>query len=179
MKRNWLLYILVCSMGLNLGTIASFAYWRYGGQPGLDQKHQAAPLPFRELTRSLNLGPEQRQIFRGLLPDHQQRITEMRLDQAQRRQELLEILQEGAPSWPAMQAKIREISELQGKLEAEMVQFSLKFRNCLKPEQQVAFLEFMEHHLLAGQGGKGRAHGPWDPRGRPGAKVRGIDRRPH
>jgi Spy/CpxP family protein refolding chaperone len=179
MKRDWLIYILVCSMGLNLGTVASFAYWRYGGQQGLDQKHQASPLPFRELTRSLNLGPEQRQIFRGLLPDHQQRVGELRLSLAQRHQELLEMLQEGAPSWSAMQSKIREISELQGKLEAEMVQFSLKFRNCLKPEQKIAFMKFMEQHLLAGQGGKGRAHGPWGPRGRPGTNVRGNDRRSH
>jgi Spy/CpxP family protein refolding chaperone len=175
MKRNWLVYILVCSMGLNMGIIASFAYWRYGGQPGLDLKQPASPLPFRELTRALNLGPEQCQIARGLLPEHQQRIGELRLGLAQKRQELFELLQAGEPSWPAIQDKTREISELQGKLEVEMVQFYLKFRNCLKPEQRIAFMEFMEHHLLAGQGGKGRAHGPWGPRGRPGAKVGGID----
>ena len=175
MKRNWLIHILVCSMGLNMGIIASFAYWRYGAQPGLDLKHPASPLPFRELTRSLNLGPEQRQIIRGLLPAHQQRIGELRLGLAQRRQELFAILQEGASSWPAVKDKTREISDLQGKVEAEMVQFCLKFRNCLKPDQKIAFMEFMEHHLLTGQGGKGRAHGPWGPRGRPGARVRGID----
>ena len=125
MKRNWLIYILVCSMGLNMGIIASFAYWRYGGQPGLDLKHPASPLPFRELTRSLNLGPEQGQIARGLLPEHQQRIGELRLGLAQKRQELFELLQTGEPSWPAIQDKTREISELQGKLEVEMVQFFL------------------------------------------------------
>jgi Spy/CpxP family protein refolding chaperone len=163
MKRNWLTYILVCSMGLNLGIFASFAYWRYSSQPGLDLKHLASPLPFRELTRSLNLGPEQRQIIRGHLPDHQQRIGELRLGLAQRRQELLEMLQAGEPSWSAIQDKTREISDLQGKLEVEMVQFSLNFRNCLKPEQKIAFMELMEHHLLAGQSGKGRAHRPGGP----------------
>lgn len=175
MKRNWLIFILVGSMGLNLGTIASFAYWRYGGQQGLDLKHPASPLPFRELTRSLNLGPEQGQIARGLLPEHQQRIGELRLDLAQKRQELFELLQAGEPSWPAVKDKTREISELQGKLEAEMVQFYLKFRNCLKPEQKIAFMGIMEHHLLAGQAGKGRTHGSWGPRGRSGARVGGVD----
>ncbi len=177
MKRNWLIYILVCSMGLNMGAIASFAYWRYGGQTGVDLKHPAPapPLPFRELTRSLNLGPEQRQIIHGLLPKHQLRIDELRLGLAQRRQELLELLQADEPSWPAVHEKTREISDLQGKLEVEMVQFSLNFRNCLKPEQKIAFMELMEHHLLAGRGGKGRAHGPGGPRGRSGARVRGID----
>jgi len=164
MKRNWLIYILVCSMGLNMGIIASFAYWRYGGQPGIDLKHPASPLPFRELTRSLNLAPEQRQIIRGLLPAHQQRIGQLRLGLAQRRQELFGILQEGAPSWPAVKDKTRKISELQGELEAEMVQFCLKFRNHLQPEQKIVFMEFMEHRLLAGRGGKGGTHGPWNPR---------------
>ncbi len=175
MQRNWLIYILVCSMLLNMGTIASFAYWGYVGQPGLDLKHSASPLPFRELTSSLNLGPEQCQITRDLPPEHQQRMGELRLGLAQKRQELFEILQAGEPSWSAIQDKIREISDLQGKVEVETVEFFLKFRNCLKPEQKIAFMEFMEHHLLAGQGGKGRAHGPGGPRGRSGARVRGID----
>lgn len=155
MKRNWLIYILVCSMGLNMWIIASFTYWRHGGQSELDLKHPASPLPFRELTRSLNLAPEQRQIIRGLLPEHQQRIGELRLGLAQRRQELFGILQEGAPSWPAVKDKTRKISELQGALEAEMVQFCLKFRNHLQPEQKIVFMKFMEHRLLAGRGGKG------------------------
>ena len=175
MKRNWLIYILVCSMGLNMGLIASFPYWRYGGQPGLDLKHPASPLPFGKLTRSLNLEPEQRQIARGLLPAHQQRIGELRLGLAQKRQELFEMLQAGELSLSAMQDKIGEISDLQGKLEVEMVQFFLGFRNCLKPEQKIAFMEFMEHHLLAGPGGKGRGHGSWGRRGRSGARVGGID----
>ncbi|MHB8066664.1 MAG: Spy/CpxP family protein refolding chaperone [Desulfobaccales bacterium] len=175
MKRNWLFYILVCSLGLNMGIVASFAYWRYGGQPGLDLKHQASPLPFGKLTHFLNLEPEQSQIARGLLPAHQQRIGELRLGLAKQRQELLEMLKEGAPAWPAMQDKIKAISDQQGELEAETVQFILKFRNCLKPEQKIALLEFMEHHLLADQGGKGRAHGPWGRRGRSGARVGGID----
>ncbi len=173
MKRNWLVFILVCSLLLNMWIIASFAYWRHGSQPELDLKHLASPLPFRELTRSLNLGPEQRQIIRGLLPEHRTRIAELRLGLAQKRQELYEILQAGEPSWSAVHDKIREIRDLQGKLEMEMVQFFLGFGNYLKPEQRIAFMKFMEHHLLPGQGGKGRGHGPGGPRGR--SRVGGID----
>jgi Spy/CpxP family protein refolding chaperone len=127
------------------------------------------------LMGSLNLGPEQCQITRGLLPEHQQRIGELRLGMAQRRRELFEIIQAGEPSWSAVQDKIREISDLQGKLEMETVQFFLGFRNCLNPEQKIAFMEFMGHHLLAGQRGKGRGHGPGGPRGRSGTRVGGID----
>jgi Spy/CpxP family protein refolding chaperone len=171
MKRNWLIYILVCSMLLNMGIIASFAYWPLGGEPGSDRKNQAAALPFRELTCSLNLGSEQRQTIRCLLPEHRQRIDELRRGLAQRRQELFEILQVGEPSWPVAQNKIKEIEDLQGRVEMEMVQFFLGFRNCLKPEQKTLFIGFMAHHLISGQGGKGRSHGPRGPRGRPGAGI--------
>jgi Spy/CpxP family protein refolding chaperone len=175
MKRNWLIYILVCSVGLSMGMIASFAYRRYDRRPGLELKHPAPSLPFQELMCSLNLGPEQSQIIGGLLPEHQQRIGELRLGLAQRRLELFEILQAREPSWSAMRDKIRQISDLQGKLEIEMMQFFLRLRNCLKPEQKIAFKEFLEHHLLDGQLGKGRGHGPWRPRGRSGARVKGTD----
>jgi len=165
MKRNWLIYILACSMLLNIGIIASFAYWRSGTQPGLDPKPFAPR--FRELTCSLNLEPEQRQMIRGLLPEHRQRIDELRLSLAQRRQELFEILQAGEPSWPAVQDKIRQIRDLQGKLEMEMVQFFLGFRNCLKPGQKIVFMQYLQNHLAV-QHGKGRSQGPGGPRGRPG-----------
>ncbi|RJR41292.1 MAG: periplasmic heavy metal sensor [Deltaproteobacteria bacterium] len=175
MKRNWLFFILICSVGLNLGMVASFAYWRYGSQPGVNLKYTASPLSFRELTSPLNLTPEQLQIIRGLLPEHQRRIGDLRLGLTQRRQELLAMLQAKDPSWSDMQDKIREISELQGKLEMETVQFFLGFQNSLKPEQKIALMMFMEHRLLAGRGGKGRRHGPWGPRGRSGPKARGMD----
>jgi len=160
MKRNWLIYILACSMFLNMGIIASFAYWRSGTQPGLSP-------PFRELTCSLNLGLEQRQMIRSLLPEHRQRIDKLRRGLAQRRQELYELLQEGETSWPAIQDKIREIRDLQSKLELEMVQFFLGFRNCLKPGQKIVFTQYLQNHL-AGRHGNGRRHGSGDPRGRPG-----------
>jgi len=171
MKRNWLFFTLICSVGLNLGIIASFACWRYGSQPGLP----ASPLPFREMTHSLSLRPEQSQVIRSLLPEHQKRIADLRLGLAQRRQELLEILKAGEPSGSAAYDKIREISGLQEKLEKEMVRFFLGLRNSLKPEQKIIFMKFMEHHLLAGHDSKGRGHGPRGPRGRSGPKARGTE----
>jgi len=167
MKRSWLIVVLACSLSLNIGIIANFAYWRYGGQVPLGLK-PASPLPFQELWRSLDLEPEQRQIVRGLLPAHRQRIDELRLRLAQQRQELSEMLKGEAPSWPAMKDKIREIAELQGSLELEIVRFGLDFRDCLKPEQKISFMKFMERRLLSLQGGSSLGHGLRSLRGRSG-----------
>lgn len=34
MRRDWLLYLVIFSLALNLGTIGTFAYLYWRGQPG-------------------------------------------------------------------------------------------------------------------------------------------------
>ena len=60
-----------------------------------------------------------------------------------------------------MQAKIKEVSALQGKLEEEVLRFSLTFQEHLKPEQGAAFIAFMERRLPGAPGGQGRRSPKW------------------
>ena len=46
----------------------------------------------------------------------------------QKRQELFDLIQADATPWSAIQAKVQEISTLQGSLEEEMVRFMLEFK---------------------------------------------------
>ena len=66
------------------------------------------------------------------------------------------MLKEGAAVWPGIQAKVREGAALQGKLEEEVLRFSLDFQEHLKPEQRAAFITFVERRMPGVQGGKGR-----------------------
>ena len=68
---------------------------------------------------------------------------------------------EGAAVWPGIQEKVREVSVLQGKLEEEVLRFSLAFQEHLKPEQRAAFITFVERRMPNVQGGKGRMGPPW------------------
>ena len=97
----------------------------------------------------------------NLLPEHRRRVRDLRTALAQQRYELFELVKAGTAAWPAIQAKVKEVSVLQGKLEEEVLRFSLDFQEHLKPEQKVAFIAFMERRLPGSPGGKGRMGPKW------------------
>ncbi len=151
MKQNWLIYLVIFSLALNLGTIGTFAYLRH-----LDQKEKLAgqaPLqPHQRLWRDLNLDNSQRQVLRGLFQEHRRKVDEIRQQLAQKRQELFNLIQNEATPMSAIRAKVQEISTLQGSLEEEMVRFMLAFRKNLNPQQQAAFLSRLQTHLCGADG---------------------------
>ncbi len=166
MKRNWLLYLVMFSLALNLGTIGTLVYMRYQGKaPELAQQGPPPPLAMRALWRELNLDESQRQAVRRLFPVHHARVTEMRGELFQERQQLFDLLKAESPDQKAIRAKVQEISALQGKLEEELVDHVLEFRKHLKPEQNAAFLKLVQTRL-------DKALGPFPP-GRRGGHRRG------
>jgi Spy/CpxP family protein refolding chaperone len=157
MKRDWLLYLVVFSLALNAGIIGVFAYLRYQDRQAASFREDPPPPPMRELFRRLNLKPEQRQTFRRFGDEHRQRLREMRQELMTRRQELIGLMKaDPLPSWPVLQAKVREISAVQGRLEEEVVQHLLKLQQHLDQEQRVAMTAFMERRLAEFQTGRGR-----------------------
>jgi Spy/CpxP family protein refolding chaperone len=98
----------------------------------------------------------------SLLPENRRRVRDLRAELAQRRFELFEMLKEGAAAWPGIKEKVKEVSALQGKLEEEVLRFSLDFQEHLKPEQRAAFITFVERRMPDVQGGKGRRSPRWE-----------------
>jgi Spy/CpxP family protein refolding chaperone len=166
LKRNGLLYLVIFSLALNLGTIGTLVYLRYQDQRQAAAREALPPLPLRELWTSLHLDAEQRQALRGLFPEHRRRVQELRGALAQKRLELFELLKGEAPKWSTIQNKVQEISTLQGSLEEEMARFLLEFKKHLKPGQDAAFLNLVQTRL-------GRACGPMGPRHGPPHRGRG------
>lgn len=173
MKRNWLLYLVIFSLALNLGTIGAFAYLRYQDRQTVSGQEAPGPMGLRDLRLALNLDKEQRQTLRRLAPEHRHRVGQLRREMTAKRQELFELLKGEAPDWSAIQGKIREISVKQGVLEEEVVQFLLECKKHLKPEQHAAFISLVERRLCSPRGdGCGPMMGPRGPHGGPG-KGRG------
>jgi Spy/CpxP family protein refolding chaperone len=169
MKRDWLLYLVIFSLALNLGTIGTFLYLRYQDRREVALKETSPAMTFREMWAGLNLDGEQRQALRVLLPEHRRRVMEVRRDLAQKRQELLDLIKgEGTP-WGAIQAKVQEISTLQGRLEEEVARFLLEFNKNLRPEQHAAFLNLVQERL-----GTRGGMGPWGPPGSFKGRGRGM-----
>jgi Spy/CpxP family protein refolding chaperone len=175
MKRNWLLYLVIFSLALNLGTIGTFAYLRYQDRQQVTLKEPPPALTFRGIWGGLNLDDEQRQALRGLLPDHRRRVMQIRGELAQKRQELFDLIKGEASPWTAIQAKVQEISALQGGLEEEMARFLLEFKKHLRPEQHAAFFNLVQERLgRAGLGPHGPMGGPGSGRGRGMGLGRGM-----
>jgi len=159
MKRNYWICLLVFSLALNLGGLATFAYMRYQDRASWREPTQLQP--FREMWGLLNLEPGQEQALESLLPEHRHRIQDLRTALAQKRLELFDMVKEGTTAWPTMQEKVTEVSALQGKLEEEVLRFSLAFQEHLKPEQRTAFIAFVENRMLGVPRSKGRRPPKW------------------
>jgi Spy/CpxP family protein refolding chaperone len=157
-KRNWLLYLVIFSLALNFGTIATLVYLRYQDKAQRLSQEIPPPMAMRALWGTLNLDQGQRQAVRGLFPEHRDKVMDLRGELSQKRRELFDLIKGEAPSMPPVQTKVREISGLQGKLEEEQVRFLLEFKQRLKPEQSAAFLDQMQTRLDKVLGG------PWGPR---------------
>ncbi len=169
MKRNYWICLLVFSLALNLGGLATFGYLRFQGRGDALTGPGLPPPPPREIWRSLNLEADQTRILENLLPEHRRRIRDLRTELAQRRFELFEMVKEGVAAWPAIQEKLKEVSVSQGKLEEEVLRFSLAFQEHLKPEQKAAFIAFIERRLPGAPGRQGRRPPRWKRDMGPGA----------
>lgn len=167
MKRNWLLYLVIFALALNLGTIGVFAYLRSQDRQATAALKAQRPVQLRDLWLALKLDPEQRQTLRRLVPEHRRRVHQLRREMMAKRQELFNMLKGEDPEWSAIKAKIQEISAVQGRLEEEVVQFLLECKKHLRPEQQAAFINLVDrrlgHHHRHGHWGRGM--GPRGPHG--------------
>jgi Spy/CpxP family protein refolding chaperone len=172
MQRNLLICLLVFSLALNLGGLATFAYLRHYSR---DFPRQPRPPQFfREMWGPLNLEPGQKQALESLFPEHHRRVRDLRAELARKRMELFEVFREGAAAWPEVQEKVREVSNLQGKLEEEVLRFSLAFQERLRAEQRAAFIALMERRLPGVPEGKGRMGPKWK-KDMGGGRVRLVD----
>lgn len=176
MKRDWLIYLVMFSLALNLGTIGTIVYLRYQDQQKLAAGPAPPPpaMPMKSLWRELKLDEPQRQTLRRLFPEHHQKVAAVRQELAQMRQELFDLIKGESTPWSAVQAKVREVSALQGSLEEEMARFMLEFKKNLNPEQQAAFLNLVQTRLGCGPEGACPPGGPGNGRRRGPGMGRGM-----
>ena len=176
MKRDWLIYLVMFSLALNLGTIGTIVYLRFQDQQRLaaGPASPPPPMPMKSLWRELKLDGSQRQALRRLFPEHHQKVKAVRQELTQRRQELFDLMKAESTPWSAIQAKVQEISTLQGSLEEEMARFMLQFKKDLNPEQHAAFLNLVQTRLGCGPEGACPPGGPGDGRRRGPGMGRGM-----
>uniref|UniRef100_A0A7C5AL78 Periplasmic heavy metal sensor n=1 Tax=Desulfobacca acetoxidans TaxID=60893 RepID=A0A7C5AL78_9BACT len=169
MKRDWLLYLVLFSLALNVGTIGTLAYLRWQDGKVAAPATTGERLPFRELLAQLKLDDQQRQALGRMASGHWRQVRNFRQELARCRQELFTLMkQDPLPEWPLVEAKVREISNLQLRMEEEMVRHLLEMQRHLRPEQRQMLLAHLERQLGSIWGGRGPHHGRRFPGWGPG-----------
>jgi hypothetical protein len=155
MFLHWTTYLLIVSLSINMGGVATLLYSRFQNrQPSiLDQ--EASPPALRELVTLLKLDPEQREIFQKIFSAHRSNTQVWHQELNLKRQGLLVLLKDGDTTWPEFQAKLKELGDIQLKGEEASLRFFLELRQYLKPDQRETCDNFMECRLLRGRGEKG------------------------
>jgi Spy/CpxP family protein refolding chaperone len=163
-KKNWLAYLVIFSLALNLGTLGALVYFRLQPPPEPPLFHAGSPPGgFLGFLHSLNLDPEQQKLLKQNFPDHRQQIKELRRQLNRQRQRLYELISQPQPNEAEIAAQITAINNLQNALEQEMARFLLQIKQNLRPEQQDLLLQRVGQRLCGPgfcgpQGGGGR-HG--------------------
>ncbi|MGQ9920903.1 MAG: Spy/CpxP family protein refolding chaperone [Desulfobacca sp.] len=146
MKRNWLLYLVIFSLALNIGTIGVLVYGRWQHPPTTSPPDRPGH-GFLRLLHSLQLDSQQQELLKQIYPGHRQQINALRQQIALERQRLIEIFSESAPPVGEIANQITVINNLQNALEQELARFLVEFKQCLRPEQQELLLQQVRRRL--------------------------------
>jgi hypothetical protein len=169
MCRHWTTYLLIVSLSINVGGVATLLYFQFQNRQPSILNQEAPPPALRKLVTLLNLDPEQSGKFQKIFSSHRQNTQVWDQELNLKRQELLVLLKDGSNTWPEFQAKLKELGDIQLKGEEASLRFFLELRQDLKPDQREACDNFMECRFLGGKGEKGewcRAQGIRRPQGR-------------
>jgi len=175
MKKNWLLYLVIFSLALNVGTLGAFFYFRYQDRQAAVGRDLIRPVGLGKILRHLNLTPEQKQAFQQLFPAHQHQVMTMKKELAERRRDLVSLLQEDEPSLAALEDHLRRIGAIQTGLEREMLHFLLQVRQHLAPPQRQILLQQLNERLCSRRMHLGRPLRPEDLCPSPGRRGPGRE----
>ncbi len=162
MKKNWLVYLVIFSLALNIGTIGALLYFRFQPSPELPLMADGRPHGgFIGFLQSLNLDDEQQKLLKKTFPVHRQQIKELRQQLNQQRQKLYELINQPQPNESEIAAQITAINNIQNALEQEMARFLLELKQNLRPEQQELLLQRVGQRLCGpgSCGPNGGGHG--------------------
>jgi len=158
MGRDWLLCLLGLSVALTLSAVGTLIYFRHQAQT---PRPPVAEPAFRDLPERLNFTPRQREVFERFFQEHRRPLVEKRRELLAKRRELFTLMgAEPLPEWPVLRGKLQEITELQARLEEEMMQRLLELQRHLDPEQRARMAAVLEQRFSRFPPGAGRMRGP-------------------
>jgi Spy/CpxP family protein refolding chaperone len=140
MKEKLIMVILVFSLTVNAAALITIGYFWGKNNVG----REAGPPPF---GAELSLDQDQRDRMRELRKSFINETAPVRDDLMIKRVELAQLLASEGPERASLEQKIREINELQLKMQIAVMDQLFREKAFLSPEQQARYADFVSHRL--------------------------------
>ena len=187
MKKPWIWVVLLLSLGVNVGILATIGVSRFKGPPKIERdiwdgprrerpmRRELAP-PVGRMADALGLEGETRDAFIALQEEFFHGMVEQRSDLESMRRELRTEVMADEPDEERIDELLTEVGEKHSELDHMFVKNILDSRALLGPEQQQRYLQMLRR-MREAMGEGGGPGGPGERMGREGPRRR-PDRRP-
>ncbi|MBI1910926.1 MAG: periplasmic heavy metal sensor [Deltaproteobacteria bacterium] len=144
MKDKSLKLILILSLVLNFLFLTALGYHFYRGN---GHAHHERGHKSRVLMNTLELTPEQQKMIEEKDIAFRKATGELKEEIVKKRKQLIEHLRADKQDRAAVNAVLTDVSELQGRMQALVVEHLLEEKAILKKEQQSKFFDLFEKRL--------------------------------
>jgi Spy/CpxP family protein refolding chaperone len=149
MKNKILGFLLIISLGLNIGVLVTFGHhWFF--KKGFDKFPKESSWQKARVKKMLDLTDDQAKAMEEKRKQLQDTITPLKEELKNKRTELFTLLDSDNVDSLKADKLVNEISVLQMKIEKAVIEHSINVRKTLNPEQQKKFKAFLrkgfEHH---------------------------------
>ena len=187
MKKPWIWVVLLLSLGVNIGILATIGVSRFKGPPKIERglwdsprrehpmRRELAP-PVDRMADALELEGETRDEFIALQEQFFRGMVEQRAGLETMRRDLRTEVMAEEPDEERIDELLTELGKRQVNLDRMFVENVLKSRTLLGPEQQKRYLQMLRR-VREAMGEDGGPGGPGERMGRDGPRRR-PDRRP-
>ncbi|MDF3074578.1 MAG: Heavy-metal resistance [Alphaproteobacteria bacterium] len=159
-RLPWIL--LAISVALNVFAVGGFLYAK--------NQHESRMMdrsPVMAATRDLKLTPAQNEALEKMRADIRKSSSDIRDEMRPLRRELLAEIGKDQPDFAAVDRKIDDLGDVQGKRFKAMVRAVHEFQQTLTAEQRAAFRKAMSEHMTRRMMRSGRRGGDGDAPARP------------
>jgi Spy/CpxP family protein refolding chaperone len=155
MKSKWLTVVLVLSLAINAGVLASMGYHYYVNA----STPSSAPCPISpgdsHLYQSLGLSNVQLAKIDPLAQKFHGRIAELGAAMEEKKEVLVTLLQKNSDPMEIENLR-KEMAGIQDEVQKEVITHITELKKILDPDQQQRFFDLMRQNMT-------RAQSPWSP----------------
>jgi Spy/CpxP family protein refolding chaperone len=150
MKSKWLTIVLILSLAINAGVLATMGYNYYVNA----STPSSAPCPMSpgdsHLYQSLGLSNLQLSKMEPLAQKFHARLTELGVLMEEKKETLTDLLQKDSDP-ASIEALRKEMAGIQDEIQKEVITHIMELKKILDPQQQQRFFDLMRQNMTRAQ----------------------------